>query len=126
MHFQSLVSALGASSADAVDNANAAGIRYNQPCAIGAKEEFHGVRLAHERAARRVVRAVDLRVTIDAAAGEQKRARRAAARQSLRRVDDRGMARALVARLAEKRRPNLEERRLRRAVRIVAVAAVLA
>ena len=48
-----------------------------------------------------------------------------AARQSLRGVDDRGMACALVTGLTEEGRAHLEKRRLRRAVRIVTVAAVL-
>lgn len=66
---------------------------------------------------------MDLRVTVRAAAHKKKRAGTATARQSFRRVDDRGMARALVASLAQKRRPQLEQRRLRRAVRIMTVGA---
>src|ERR1700683_2776483 len=80
--------------------------------------------LPHERAARGAVRAVDLRVTIDAAAGEQECAR-VRARQPLGRVDDGGMTRTLMARLAEKRRAHLEKRGLCRTVRIVAIGAVL-
>jgi len=72
-----------------------------------------------------VIRAVYLRVTIDAAAGQKKRAWVCASGQALRGVKDRGVTRALVTRLAEKGRPHLEERRLRRTVRVVTVAAVL-
>ena len=72
-----------------------------------------------------MIRAVYLRVTIDAAADQKKRAWVCASGQPLRGVKDRGVTRTFVTGLAEKGRPHLQERRLRRTVRIVTVAAVL-
>jgi len=71
-----------------------------------------------------MIRAVHLGMTIDAAAIQEERTW-AGARQSLRRVHDRGMAGALVTGLAQERRPELQERRLCRPVRIVAIGAIL-
>ena len=68
---------------------------------------------------------MNLRMTIHTAACQQQRAGGCASGQSLWCVDDRGVTHTLVARLAEKGRPHLEQRRLRGTVRIVTVAAVL-
>jgi len=68
---------------------------------------------------------VYLRVTVDAATYEEKRAWGCASGQPLRRIKDRGVPGALVTALAKKGRPHLEERGLRRTMRIVTVAAVL-
>ena len=68
---------------------------------------------------------MDLGVTIDAPTCEQVRTGVAAARQALWCIDDGGVARALVTRLAEERRAQFQERGLGRAVRIVTVGAVL-
>ncbi len=87
-------------------------------------EECIFICLAHQRAAGRMIRAVDLRVATDAAAVQQERARSAAG-EPLRRVDDRGMAGPLVTGLTEKRSAYLEKCRLRRAVRAVAIGTVL-
>ena len=63
-------------------------------------------------------------MTVDAAAGEQEGAWRSA-RQTLRRVGDGRMTRALVTGLAQKRCAHLEQRGLYRAVRLMAAGAVL-
>jgi hypothetical protein len=67
---------------------------------------------------------MNLRVTIDAAANEEIRAG-ISSREPLGRIDYGWMARTLVTCLAQKRRPQLQQRRLRRAVRVVTVSAVL-
>src|SRR5208282_3018766 len=82
--------------------------------------------LAHQRLPGGVIRAVDLRMTIDAGITHQELARHAAARQSLRRHRRRGVPLPFMTLLAEERWADLEERRLHRAVRLVAVIAVLA
>lgn len=71
-----------------------------------------------------MVRAMNLRMTIEAAAAQEECAG-AAAWQALRCRDDGRVPDTLVAALAQKGRPYFQERRLRRAVRIVAIAAVL-
>jgi hypothetical protein len=80
--------------------------------------------LSHQRSARRVVRPMNLGVTIDAAAGEQERAR-SSARQACRRVRHGRVPRAFVTRLAQKRRAHFQKRRLRGTMWIVAIGAVL-
>src|SRR4029077_7932998 len=79
----------------------------------------------HERATRGVVRAVNLRMAVGATAGEQVRAGIRACRKRLRRTHEGGMSRARMAGLAEERWPQLEERWLYRAVRVVTVGAIL-
>ncbi len=71
-----------------------------------------------------MIRAVDLGMTIDAAAIQEERTG-AGAGQALRRIDNRGMAGALMAGLAQEGRPELQERRLSGSVRIVAIGAIL-
>ena len=71
-----------------------------------------------------MVRAVYLGVTVDTATAEEVGARHAA-RQTLRRVRDGRMARALVTGLAQERCADREQGRLRRTVRLVAVVAIL-
>src|SRR5580698_4464732 len=79
--------------------------------------------LPHQRTARRAIRAVNLGVTIDATAGEQI-STGAAGGQALRRIRDGGVTRALVTGLTEKRRAQLEQRRLRRPMRVMTIRAV--
>jgi len=78
----------------------------------------------HERATGRVVRAVNLRMAVGATAREQVRIG-IGTREGLRRAHEGGMSRPFVAGLAEERRAQLQERRLHRTVRVVAVGAIL-
>lgn len=87
-------------------------------------ERVRSYDLSHQGAARGTVRAVNLGMTVDTAAGEQEGAWRSA-RKTLRCVGDGRMPRALVTRLTQERRAHLEQRRLHRTVRLMAVGAVL-
>jgi hypothetical protein len=68
---------------------------------------------------------MDLRVTIDTAAADEQRTWASAAGETLRRVHGRGMSRAFVAGLAQKRGANFQHGRLHGAMRLMTIAAVL-